>query len=98
MKFLALEHEQPDATADKFQRYAKEEARRVWELYQVGVIRELYFRGDRNEAVLVLECASVSEAQEVLSTLPFIQNHLIAFEVIPLNAYPGFERLFATDE
>jgi hypothetical protein len=98
MKILALEHELPDATAEKFQQYSKEEARRVWELHQAGVIRELYFRGDRNEAVLVLECASAIEAQEVLFTLPFVKNHLIAFEVIPMRAYPGFERLFAANE
>jgi muconolactone delta-isomerase len=98
MKILALEHELPDATPDKFQKYANEEARKAWDLYQVGVFRELYFRADRDEAVLVLECGSVSEAQEILSTLPFVHNKLITFEVIPLKSYPGFERLFATSE
>jgi muconolactone delta-isomerase len=98
MKLLALEYELPDATADKFQQYAKVEARRVWELHQAGVIRELYFRADRNEAVLVLECGSAREAQDILSTLPFVQNELIAFDIIPLKAYPGFKRLFATNE
>jgi muconolactone delta-isomerase len=94
MKILALEHEHLSATAEGFQQYAKAEARRVWDLHQDGMIREMYFRADRDEAVLVLECASVTEAQEILSTLPFVQNKLIAFEVIPLKAYPGFERLF----
>jgi hypothetical protein len=64
-------------------------------LVQAGVIRESYFRVDRSEAVLVLECPSVEEAREELSRLPFIQNELITFELIPLKAYPGFERLFA---
>ena len=97
MKILALEHELPNATAERFQQYAKDEARKVWELVQAGVIRESYFRGDRSEAVLVLECPSVNEAREVLSTLPFVQNKLITFELIPLKAYPGFERLFAKE-
>lgn len=97
MKILALEHELPQATAEQFQRYAKDEARRVWELTQAGIIRETYFRADRNEAVLVLECASMDEAQEQLSTLPFVQKKLIEFEIIPLKAYPGFARLFAKD-
>ena len=48
MKILALEHELPTATADQFQRYANDEARKVWELHQAGVIRELYFRADKN--------------------------------------------------
>ena len=97
MRILAIEHEIPGVATQKFHEHAIEEARKVWELHQAGVIRELYFRADRNEAVLVLECASVEEAKEVLSTLPFVQNELITFVIIPLRAYPGFERLFARD-
>jgi len=94
MKILALEHELPEATAEGFQQYARDEARKVWELVQAGMVRESYFRADRSEAVLVLECQTVDEARDVLSALPFVQNELIAFELIPLKAYPGFERLF----
>jgi hypothetical protein len=94
MKILALEHELPNATANKFQEYAKAEASQVWALVQAGVIRESYFRVDRSAAVLVLECPSVEEAREALSRLPFIQNELITFELIPLKAYSGLERLF----
>jgi muconolactone delta-isomerase len=97
MKILALEHELPGTTAEQFQQHANDEARKVWELYQSGVIRELYFRADKNEAVLVLECASVIEAQEILASLPFVQAGLISFEVLPLKAYPGFARLFEKD-
>ncbi len=96
MKILAHEHELPDATSDEFQQYAKDEARMVWALNQAGVVRETYFRADRSEAVLVLECQTVDEARDALSTLPFVENQLITFtlELIPLKAYPGFERLF----
>jgi muconolactone delta-isomerase len=94
MKILALEHELPGATAEKFQQYANGEARKAWELHQAGIIRELYFHADRNEAVLVLECDSVSDAQEALATLPLVKEKLITFEIIPLKAYPGFARLF----
>ncbi|NUM43597.1 MAG: superoxide dismutase [Anaerolineales bacterium] len=97
MKILALEHELPHATVEQFQRHAKAEARQVWDLYQEGIIRELYFHADRNDAVVVMECASVSEAQEILSALPFVQNKLITFEIIPLRAYSGFGRLFTED-
>ena len=57
MKILALEIEQPGATVEDFNRLARSEAAKAWELYQAGVIRELYFRQDRSEAVLILECA-----------------------------------------
>jgi muconolactone delta-isomerase len=94
MKILALEHELADATVEQFQKFARDEASRVWELTQESIIRESYFRLDYNEAVLILECESADEAEEVLSSLPFVQNKLIEFEVIPLKAYPGFQRLF----
>jgi len=97
MKILAIEHELPGVVAEGFQRHAKEEARRAWDLHQSGLIRELYFRADRDEAILVLECASIEEAQRTLAELPFVREGLIAFELIPLKAYPGFERLFTRE-
>ena len=94
MKILAIEHELPDASSDAFQRYAPEEARKAWDLHQAGLIRELYFRADESSAVLVLECASIGEAMKVVAELPFVREGLIPFELIPLQAYPGFARLF----
>ena len=94
MKILAIEHEHPGATVEAFQQHAQAEARQAWELHQAGLIRELYFRADQSTAVLVLECASVAEAENVLAKLPFVREELISFELIPLKAYPGFARLF----
>lgn len=96
MKILAIEHDPPGITDDRFTtELLQAEARRAWELQQVGVIREMYFRADRDEAILMLECADVDEAHSVLETLPLVRERLIGFEVIPLKAYPGFARLFA---
>ena len=94
MKILALEHELPGATPGAYQRHALDEARVAWKLHQSGLIRELYFRADQQSAVLVLECASTDEAAGILARLPFVREGLIAFELIPLKAYPGFARLF----
>ncbi len=94
MKILALEKELPGATPEQFHKLAKAEAKRAWDLHQQGIIRELYFRQDRSEAVLILECEDVVEAETVLQTLPLVQAELITFELIPLAAYPGFSRLF----
>ena len=94
MKILAIERELPGATAEAFQRLGREEAAHAWELYQAGVLRELYFRQDRPSAVLILECAELDEAAAVLRTLPMVQAGLITFDLIPLAAYPGFARLF----
>ena len=94
MKILALEKEMPDTTPEQIIPYLKAEAARVWELYKSGELREIYFRGDRHEAVLILECTNVEEANELLYSLSLAQARLIRFEVIPLVPYPGFERLF----
>jgi muconolactone delta-isomerase len=98
MKILALGHDLPSVCDDQFTRkLLHAEAQRAWELHQSGIIRELYFRADRQEAVLMLECANVGEARSVLNTLPLVRDGLIGFELIPLIPYPGFARLFSTN-
>lgn len=94
MKLLALEHEVSGGDAGAFQAHLKAEAMRVWELQQDGIIRQIYFRQDRPEAVVVLECNDAANAREVLASLPLVREGLITFEIIPLKAYPGFARLF----
>ena len=97
MKILAIEKEVPGLTAEDFKPHLKAEAVKVWELYQAGVFRELYFRQDRSEAVLILECADVEDAKQVLNTLPLVKEGLSTFDIIPLGPYPGFSRLFAEE-
>ena len=95
MKLLALEIDVPDVSDSAFtEDILRQEAGRVWELYQAGTVREIYFRSDREAAILILECADIDEAQAAISSLPLVQLNLIRFEIIPLVAYPGFERLF----
>lgn len=95
MKFLAMEKEIQGVTSDRCRPYLRAEAERVLELYESGTLREIYFRGDRDAAVLVLECSSVDEVGRVLSTLPLVREGLIRFDVIPLVPYPGFRRIQA---
>ena len=63
---------------------------------QAGVIRELNFHADEPTAVLVLECPDPAEADPAEASLPMVSAGPIEFEVIPLRAYPGFARLFAS--
>ena len=94
MKILAMEVEVKGIQPEQFQPHLKKEARRIWELYQNGTIREFYFRADRSEAVLILECAAVNQAREILASLPLVKAGLITFDIVPLVPYPGFARLF----
>ena len=96
VKILALERDVPGVTDEQFGPHLKAEATRAWALHQQGAVRELYFRADEDAAVLVLECGDLAEAER-LASLPLVREGLIAFDLIPLQAYPGFARLFATD-
>jgi muconolactone delta-isomerase len=98
MKILAMEKEVPGTEEAAFKLHLQPEAARVWELYQAGVLREMYFRADWPGAVLILECADAGEAEDVLSTLPLVQAGLITFDIIALVPYPGLARLFAREE
>jgi len=94
MKILAIEKEIPNITTGQFAPHLKAEAAQVWELYKSGQLRELYFQGDKNQAVLMLECVDGESAGSLLDSLPLVKAGLVEFEVIPLVPYPGFERLF----
>ena len=99
MKILALEKEVPGITENRFTpEILRTEAALAWELHQAGMIRELYFRHDRQEAVLILECKDAEEAQSGLATLPLVKEGLITFDIIPLTAYPRFAMLFGKKE
>ena len=97
MKILAMEKGIVDIKPEQLAPHLKAEAAQVWKLVQDGLIRETYFRTDRTEAVLMLECADLGEAQRVLQSLPLVKEGLICFEVIPLKPYTGFARLFEND-
>jgi hypothetical protein len=96
MRIIALERPVPGVRDDAFTpALLREEAEAAWALHQAGTIRELCFRTDREEAVLFLEAPDLAAAGELLARLPLVRERLIAFELVPLRAYPGFARLFA---
>ena len=66
MKLLAIENEEEGLTAEDFKPYLEKEAKKVWELQQKGIIREIYFNDNRN-AVIILECKNSSEAKIILN-------------------------------
>ncbi len=94
MKILALEREVSGIAGNLFHPHLKAEARSVWDLQQRGILREIWFNALEHTAVIMLECASVEEASEVLQSLPLVKAGLITFEVLPLVPYDGFARLF----
>lgn len=95
MKIIAVTKENENVKREQFTLdLLKQETRTVWELYKQKIIREIYFRADRKDAVLIMECSDVDEARNFLNTLPLVREKLISFEIIPLRPYDGYEILF----
>jgi hypothetical protein len=95
MRILAIEKELSSLERAKMHSLLSAEAARVWALEKQDVIRDVWFTRPDHRAVLMLECATEAEAREQLESLPLVRNNCIEFEVLPLQPYDGFERLFA---
>jgi uncharacterized protein YggL (DUF469 family) len=81
MKVLAISNNTGDPTS-----HIADEMRRIAELQEAGVIRELYLKADRSGAVMMLEAQSTDEAQRQLATLPLVERGVTSFEVTELVA------------
>lgn len=92
MRFLATEHEITHESASD--ELLRAEAAEVWRLHKAGKIRELYFKKETREAVIILECENRQEVQDCLSALPLVEGAYIRFEINELVPYDGYERLF----
>jgi hypothetical protein len=95
VKVLAIGHPRSGVRWEHIAPYVGEQARSVWERYEIEQVREFYLRADRQPgAVLVLECDDVPEAERLVATLPMAEAGLLDFELIPLRPFMGFRRLF----
>lgn len=94
MKILALEAENPEPPQKEMQPYLIEEAQTAWRLMQTGIIRDIYFRADDHTAVIMMETQDIDEAVEKLDELPLVREGFIRFDVMQLDPYDGFARLF----
>jgi len=94
VKVLAIGHPRSGVRWEHIAPYVGEQARSVWERYEVDQVREFYLRADhRPGAVLVLECDDVREAEQLVAALPISEAELLNFEIIPLRPYIGFRQL-----
>ena len=95
MRILAIERERAGPPHSNLSDLLRDEAAGIWDLQKRDIVRELWFTADRH-AIIMLECASSTEARKVLADLPMVRTGLIDFTVHELHHYDGFERLFAT--
>jgi hypothetical protein len=95
MKFLALEVENYPVNWNEVEpALLQSEAKRVFDLEQQDLIRNIYFRADTKSAVIEWEADNIDTVNQLLKEFPLVKAGLIRFEIIPLIPYPGFKRLF----
>lgn len=92
MKILAIEKETAGTDWGQLQDLLMQEARHVYQLYLSDALREIYFTENKN-AVLVLEAPDTHTALQLLQTLPLVKSGKIAFELMELHPYSGYERI-----
>ena len=95
MKILVMPKPIEGVSREQLLQHSAEEIQAVWQLYAQGICREFYTRANEaGRVVLMFESESVEAAKEALATLPFVQLHLIDFDLIPLAPFTGLARLF----
>ena len=92
MKIIAVEKELKPISGDGAAALYREEAKQVYALYLRDALREIYLTEERC-AIIILECAGLDEAKQLLDTLPLVQSGVIAFDFHELHPYKGYGRL-----
>lgn len=91
MQFLVLSHRYEDRFApDQYAEHLPAETRRVRELYALGVIQQIWQRGDVAGAAFLVTAGSLREARAAVESLPLAQLVMSDFSIIPLRPYRGF--------
>jgi len=92
MQFLAISRMRTDLYSDAdFAPLLEEEAQRARTLYIEGVVRQIWYRGDKRGACSILEADSAEAARAVIESLPLVKAGMLELEnVIPLLPYRGF--------
>jgi hypothetical protein len=93
VKILAIEKTTGELDWTKISKeLLADEAHEVYRMYLANQLREHYFN-EQKCAILVLECESKAQAEELLAKLPLVKNELIAFEIMELCPYSGYDRI-----
>lgn len=97
MRILCLDIPASGATLENYSPHLTSEVLHTWDLYQSGIIRDIYFRQDRPGVAIFLECNSVDEARILMDELPLAKAGLLTFECIPLGSFTNWAHLFAAE-
>lgn len=91
MQFLAICRRRTEAFSESdFASLLDAEAECVRAFYAEGFVRAAWGRDDVAGACLLLEAASVAQADAKLQTLPLASAGMLEVQLIPVRGYRGF--------
>ena len=97
MKMLSILTSKPDKQLSDLMPLRIPEEKQVWELYMQGIIREMYWDGERIRVIFVLEVNDLQAAETAISSFPMVQAGLFDIQFIPLGPWQPLEVLFASE-
>lgn len=97
MKILAISRYLRDVDWTLLSETLKQEALQAYKAYLDGIIREIYFT-ENHDAVIIMECQTLSEAGDFLAKLPLVEEKIIEFQISELKPYTGFSRLMDSEK
>ena len=59
-----------------------------------GIVRNIWFTVKDKNAILVIEEENDIKVRNIIESLPLIKEKLITYNIIKLEAYDSYERLF----
>ena len=81
MKVLAIGH----TTGKDIQPYLEAANRRLAQLHNQGLIRDLFFKDDQSGPVLLLNDTTAEHARQQPATLPLVEHKLMTYDYIKLD-------------
>ena len=91
---LVITHDKPNVNWKEQEQLLKQEAKVLWDLQKIGIIRNIWFTKNSREAILILEAKDSKNTKEIIDTFPLVEEGLITYDIVELVAYDGYERLF----
>lgn len=96
MRVLAVLKLAPGADRSVVAGLVESEVRRLWQLYTAGSVLEADLTDDPTVVVLLLDVPDAPAAEQLLASLPMLQDGLMTAELHTLRPFRNWERLFAT--
>lgn len=87
MQVLAIERFTDKKYEVDAKRFLEQNHPLIVELYEEGIVRTYWSRGDKPGTVLMLEVDSAEHAKQLLKALPLVQQKVLTYSVLPLEPY-----------